>query len=345
MGSSSATVFSSIYEVYGDGAPTVMLLPTWSIVHSRVWKAQIPYLARHFRVVTFDGRGCGRSTRPVGAEAYTREQFADDAVAVLDATDTDHAVLVGLSAGARWGIQLAAVHPDRVLGFVSIAPAAPLVPDHAGRAAVPFDEPFESTSGWAKFNSHYWAHDYAGFVEFFIGRMFTEAHSTKPIEDAVAWGLDNNAATLADTYRGVLATDPHVVPEGLRTGVVPRTRDPRRRGRRPPARRGRRVGGGHRRPVGDDRRGRTRPQRPRSRRRQPVDPRVRRVGRSARQGRTPMRAREPDASGFVERGAVRVWWERFGEGDPAILFFGGDAIVESRMWKAQSAFVTHSVRQ
>jgi pimeloyl-ACP methyl ester carboxylesterase len=48
-----------------------------------------------------------------------------------------------------------------------------------------------------------------------------------------------------------------------------------------------------------------------------------------------MRAREPDASGFVERGDVRVWWERFGEGDPAILFFGGDAIVESRMWKAQ----------
>jgi pimeloyl-ACP methyl ester carboxylesterase len=48
-----------------------------------------------------------------------------------------------------------------------------------------------------------------------------------------------------------------------------------------------------------------------------------------------MRAREPDASGFVERCAAGVWWERFGEGDPAILFFGGDAIVESRMWKAQ----------
>src|SRR5205807_7122961 len=31
------------YEVYGGGEPTVLLLPTWSIVHSRVWKAQIPY--------------------------------------------------------------------------------------------------------------------------------------------------------------------------------------------------------------------------------------------------------------------------------------------------------------
>jgi hypothetical protein len=25
----------TFYEVYGDGEPTVLLLPTWSIVHSR----------------------------------------------------------------------------------------------------------------------------------------------------------------------------------------------------------------------------------------------------------------------------------------------------------------------
>src|SRR5216110_199706 len=51
------------YEVYGMGEPTVLLLPTWSLVHSRHWKMQIPYLARHCRVVTFDGRGNGRSDR------------------------------------------------------------------------------------------------------------------------------------------------------------------------------------------------------------------------------------------------------------------------------------------
>ena len=52
------------WEGYGAGEPTVLLLPTWSIVHSRLWKMQIPYLARHCRVVTFDGRGNGRSDRP-----------------------------------------------------------------------------------------------------------------------------------------------------------------------------------------------------------------------------------------------------------------------------------------
>jgi len=59
------------YEVFGTGGPTVLLLPPWSIVHSRIWKAQIPYLARHCRVVTFDGRGNGRSSRPASAEGVT----------------------------------------------------------------------------------------------------------------------------------------------------------------------------------------------------------------------------------------------------------------------------------
>ena len=77
------------WERYGDGERTVLLLPTWSVVHSRFWKMQIPYLARHFRVVTFDGRGNGRSDRPAGAEANSTDEFAADALAVMDATGTE----------------------------------------------------------------------------------------------------------------------------------------------------------------------------------------------------------------------------------------------------------------
>src|SRR5215471_16871292 len=71
------------YEVFGTGNPTVLLLPTWSIIHSRIWKAQVPYLARHCRVITFDGRGNGRSSRPVSAGAYSDREFATDALAVM----------------------------------------------------------------------------------------------------------------------------------------------------------------------------------------------------------------------------------------------------------------------
>src|SRR3954469_8113642 len=114
------------YEVYGAGEPTIVLLPAWSIVHSRFWKMQIPYLARHFRVVTFDGRGNGRSDRPRGVDSYRVREFAADALAVMDRTGTDKAVLVGLSRGAMWGTLLAGEHPDRVSALVCIGPAVPL---------------------------------------------------------------------------------------------------------------------------------------------------------------------------------------------------------------------------
>ena len=52
------------WESYGEGEQTILFLPTWTLVHSRVWKAQIPYFARHFRVICFDPRGNGRSDRP-----------------------------------------------------------------------------------------------------------------------------------------------------------------------------------------------------------------------------------------------------------------------------------------
>src|SRR5213593_3003016 len=71
------------YEVFGDGDPTILLLPTWSIIHSRHWKMQIPYFARHYRVVTFDGRGNGRSDRPVGPGFYDETESAGDALAVM----------------------------------------------------------------------------------------------------------------------------------------------------------------------------------------------------------------------------------------------------------------------
>ena len=130
------------YEVYGDGDPTVLLLPTWSIIHSRHWKAQIPYLARHFRVLTFDGRGNGRTDRPHTVEAYAEREFAADALAVMDATGTERAVIVGLSAGVLWGMLLAAEHPERVAGAVFIAPAAPFA-QHLARTTTPFDEPLD----------------------------------------------------------------------------------------------------------------------------------------------------------------------------------------------------------
>jgi pimeloyl-ACP methyl ester carboxylesterase len=191
------------YEVFGDGEPTVLLLPTWSLIHSRHWKMQIPYLSRHCRVITFDGRGNGRSDRPTAAEAYAESELATDALAVMDATQTARAIIVGFSLGVQRGLLLAANHPERVEAAVFVGPTYPGGGHpRPERTVYSWEDELDTDEGWAKYNKHYWQRDYRGFVEFFLSTMFPEPHSTKPIEDGVGWGMETTGETLALTYLG-----------------------------------------------------------------------------------------------------------------------------------------------
>jgi pimeloyl-ACP methyl ester carboxylesterase/predicted glycosyltransferase len=197
------------YEVFGDGEPTVLLLPTWSIIHSRHWKMQIPYLSRHCRVITFDGRGNGRSDRPTTPEAYAETEFMADAIAVMDATQTERAAIVSFSLGAQRGLLLAANHPERVEAAVFVGPTYPGGGHpRPERTVYSWEDELDTDEGWAKYNKHHWLRDYQGFVDFFLSTMFPEPHSTKPIEDGVGWGLETTGGTLALTYLA-----PHLEPD------------------------------------------------------------------------------------------------------------------------------------
>ena len=180
------------YEVFGAGDQTILLLQTWTIIHSRFWKAQIHYLARHFRVVTYDGPGNGLSDRVLDPSAYTADAYANAALAVLDATDTDRAVLVSLSAGAGWQLKLMAEYPQRCLGGVFIGPSLLIAPSHPERIPMVegFDAPPPTTDGWWKYNGHHWRENWLDFSQFFFEQCFNEPHSTKQIEDCVGWSLD-----------------------------------------------------------------------------------------------------------------------------------------------------------
>jgi pimeloyl-ACP methyl ester carboxylesterase/predicted glycosyltransferase len=186
------------YEVYGTGEPVILLLPAWSITHSRAWKAQIPYLSRHARVITFDPRGNGRSDRPADPEQYAENEFAQDALAVLDAQGVAQACIVGHSMGAQRGLVLAAEHPERVSAAIFIAPAVPVGPQSdRAEAVAKFDTELPEYPGWHKYNRHYWSIDYPDFVAFFMAHVHTEPHSTKQLEDSIAWGLQTDGDTLA----------------------------------------------------------------------------------------------------------------------------------------------------
>jgi pimeloyl-ACP methyl ester carboxylesterase len=189
------------YEVYGEGGPTILLLPTWTIIHARFWKLQVPYLSRHHRVVTYDGPGNGLSDRTLDPGAYEHDRQVQYALDVLDATGTDRAVVVGLSLGALWGLQLAGEHGERVLGTVVIGATVPLTDPHPFRAAPGTDvavlpesrvplvarDPVEH---WAKYDATFWEERHEDFLWFFFGMCFPEPRSTKAIEDCVGWGLD-----------------------------------------------------------------------------------------------------------------------------------------------------------
>ncbi|MFA9429194.1 alpha/beta fold hydrolase [Egicoccus sp. AB-alg2] len=205
------------YEVFGDGAPTLLLLPTWTIVHKRFWKAQIGHLARHFRVVTYDGPGNGRSDRPVDPQAYHHQRQVAYALAVLDATGTELAVLVSLSQAANWVLDLASNHPDRVLGAVYVAPSLDVADGHDARSVgVDFSGPAprglqpsrvpsggrDAATDWPKYNLAYWQEHHEDFLWFFFGQCFSEEFSTKPIEDCVAWGLETTPEVLVAEARG-----------------------------------------------------------------------------------------------------------------------------------------------
>ncbi len=200
------------YEVFGDGTPTLLLLPAWTIVHTRFWKLQVPYLADRYRVVVFDRPGNGRSDRPLDPEAYSVDAVVDHTLAVMAATGTERAILFSLSQGSQEALKLAADHPDRVIGAVHIATALPIEPGHPERAAATdrFFDPYPADPhGWERLNARYWLDHYEEFVDFFFSQCLPEPHSTKQHEDCLGWASETTPEVLLADAQSVL--DPKTV--------------------------------------------------------------------------------------------------------------------------------------
>jgi class 3 adenylate cyclase/pimeloyl-ACP methyl ester carboxylesterase len=115
------------YQVTGEGALDMLFLPGWISQVEQLWDA--PALRRFFerlavfgRLILFDRRGSGLSDS-VG-EAYTLEQEAHDALAVLNAADSERAALFTYGLGGPVGALLAAEHPERVGALIMYASIA-----------------------------------------------------------------------------------------------------------------------------------------------------------------------------------------------------------------------------
>ncbi len=215
-------VFYEVYGDEGDARETLFLLPTWSLVHSRHWKMQVAYLSRHFRVLVMDGLGNGRSDRCREPRRYDADEFARDGLAVMDETQTERAVMVSISRGAQYLLELGRLAPERVAGAVFIGPMFPYTQSQFkpwSLRLLPY-APFRS---WGKLNPKHWAERYPEFVEWFVTRGFVEPHSTKGIEDLIGWGLETDPLTLGATLGGGVhntRTDLRDLAQGLECPVL-----------------------------------------------------------------------------------------------------------------------------
>lgn len=115
------------YELRGDGPPLLLIqglgYARWG------WIRQAPDLSRDHRLILFDNRGVGDSSKVT--ELYTVDDMADDTVAVLDAAGVDAAHVFGVSLGGIIAQSLAARYPERVRNLILLATT------HGGPAAVP----------------------------------------------------------------------------------------------------------------------------------------------------------------------------------------------------------------
>jgi pimeloyl-ACP methyl ester carboxylesterase len=140
------------YDETGSGSPVVLLHA--AIGDRRGWDLLVPELARSHRVIRYDARGFGGSSRP--AEPFRLE---DDLAALLDHLSLPSAALIGNSFGAATAVDFALAHPDRVDALVLVAPSLTGFP----RATVPVDEQIEDAvrrgdlAGAAALDREYWA--------------------------------------------------------------------------------------------------------------------------------------------------------------------------------------------
>jgi class 3 adenylate cyclase len=139
------------YQVFGEGELDLLWVSASGDCVDVRWDwppyAQfLHWLGARARVVTFDRRGLGASDPPSGDKLPLWEQWADDARAVLDAVESERAVISGLAEAGPAAILFAGSHPSRTRGLV-------LANSYAGFAASISEE---ERARWAQFVIDTW---------------------------------------------------------------------------------------------------------------------------------------------------------------------------------------------
>jgi len=103
------------YQIHGEGTPLILL--HGGLGHSGHWTNQLPVLSEHYKVITVDSRGHGRSSMTERQISFAL--MASDVVALMDHLEIERAHIVGWSDGGNIGLYLAIHHPERLIKVVA----------------------------------------------------------------------------------------------------------------------------------------------------------------------------------------------------------------------------------
>jgi class 3 adenylate cyclase len=137
------------YQVLGDGPVDLVILPGPFISFDSIDAEPALYrfhrrLASFARVIRFDQRGMGASSRPRSSDMIGPTFWAEDALAVMDAAGCEQATIVGSGWTGMTGLVLAGDHPERVRSLVIVNGSARALwsPDYPVGAWATGDNPW-----------------------------------------------------------------------------------------------------------------------------------------------------------------------------------------------------------
>lgn len=197
----------------GHAAGEPVVLVNGIFMSTVTWEGMERALAHRYRVVRYDGRGQGESSKPEGP--YTVEQHTDDLEAMLDALALGPVHLVGLSNGALPALELAGRRPEllrslAVLDGFGRVDALLLAVLRSWRAALALGGSagrFDVATPWV------WGHSYLADNEGQVLGFREAASAADPrpvlalVEGALRYGEEGREAmTTLRRYRGPLLT-------------------------------------------------------------------------------------------------------------------------------------------
>ena len=103
------------FEFWGDSGPVVILGHGLGGSHA-VWYQQVAFFSQRYRVITWDQRGFGNSTRSTGVIGPA--PAVEDLARVLEHLEVERAHVIGQSMGGWSALGFAIDHPDRVVSLV-----------------------------------------------------------------------------------------------------------------------------------------------------------------------------------------------------------------------------------